>query len=104
MLQQDVGWTTGAGFDPVALVKKYPGRTKTTHFRAKLARGTNGKKHFIGEAMIDWNSLIIACEEVGGADWFTVEQEDYPEGLTPMECIERSLKGLKKILKEMGNE
>ena len=102
VLQQDVGWTTVAGLDPVALVRKYPGRTKTTHFKAKFPKGTKGAKHFIGQDVIDWKSLITACTEVGGTEWFLVEQEDYPEGKSPMECTELSLKGLKKILKEMG--
>lgn len=47
--------------------------------------------------MIDWTSFITACEEVGGTEWFSVEQEDYPDGLTPMQYVERSLK-------EMGKE
>jgi hypothetical protein len=37
IMQQDVGWTTYAGKDPVAYVKRYPGRTISSHFKAKLA-------------------------------------------------------------------
>lgn len=98
ILQQDVGWTTVAGLDPVALVKKHLGRTRTTHFKAKLPKGTRDKKPFIGEDTIDWKGLIKACTEVGGTEWFVVEQEDYPDRLPPMECVKRSLDGLKKIL------
>ena len=31
VLQLDVGWAGAAGVDPVALIRKYPGRTKTNH-------------------------------------------------------------------------
>ena len=102
VLQQDVGWTTVAGKDPVEYVRKYPGRTKTTHFKAKLPKGAKGKKPIIGQDTIDWKSLITACYEVGGTEWLTVEQEDYPDKKSPMECTRLSLEGLKKILKEMG--
>jgi sugar phosphate isomerase/epimerase len=103
VLQQDVGWTVVAGKDPVMYVRKYPGRTLTSHFKAKLPKGTKGKKPFIGQDTIDWRALITACYEVGGTQWMTVEQEDYPDGKSPMECIEISLNGLRKILGEMDH-
>lgn len=99
VLQQDVGWSSFAGLDPVALVKKYPGRTRVTHFKAKLPKGADpAKKPFIGEDTIDWKSLVVACSQVGGTDWITVEQEEYPDGLSPEACVKRSLDGLKGIL------
>ncbi len=98
MLQQDVGWTAHAGKDPVTFVRKYPGRTRTTHFKAHAEKGT---KPFVGRDSIDWRAVITACREVGCTDWFTIEQEKYPDGKSPMECCAISLKGLKKILAEM---
>lgn len=102
VIQQDVGWTVAAGLDPVAIVKKYPGRIKTTHIKAKLPKGTEGKKPFIGEDVTDWKAVITACAEVGGTEWLVVEQEDYPDGIAPMDATKRSLDGLKKILAGMG--
>jgi len=100
--QQDVGWTWVAGRDPVEFVKKYPGRTLTTHFKGKIPKGVTGKQPFINENGADWKPLIKACHEVGGTEWFSVEQEDYPKGMTPMQCVERSYKNLMALLKEMG--
>lgn len=100
VLQQDVGWTWVAGKDPVAFVKKYPGRTLTTHFKAKVVGGVKGKP-FIGENGRDWKTLIKACYDVGGTQWLSIEQEDYPKGMTPLQCVERSYKNLDRILKEM---
>lgn len=47
-------------------------------------------------------SRITAAYEVGGTEWFTVEQERYLKGKSPMESTRMSLEGLKKILKEMN--
>ncbi len=96
VLQQDVGWTTAAKQDPAAYVRKYPGRTKITHFKA------HGGQSIIGQDEVNWKAVIQACYEVGGTEWFTVEQEGYTKGRSPMECSKLSLEGLKKILAETG--
>ncbi len=101
ILQNDLGWTKLAGYDPVDTIKRYPGRTRTAHFKAKLPKGAEGKKPFIGQDIMDWKGIIVACDEVGGTEWFTIEQEDYPDGLSPLDCVRTSLTGLKKILAEM---
>lgn len=94
ILQQDVGWTTYAGKDPVEYVRRYPGRTLTTHFKVRLPEGTKGKLPIIGQDTIDWPALIQANIEVGGTHWFVVEQEEYPNDLTPLQAVEMSKKGL----------
>ncbi|MGA2499926.1 MAG: sugar phosphate isomerase/epimerase [Tepidisphaeraceae bacterium] len=103
VLQQDCGWTVAAGLDPVALMKKYPGRMKTTHFKpAVVGNDKATKKPYIGQDSVDWPAVITACREVGGTEWFTVEQENYPDDKTPMECTKISLDGLKKILASLA--
>lgn len=102
LLQLDVGHARFAGLDPAEVARKHPGRTKSTHMKGRLPRGAEGKKPFIGQDTIDWKALISACYEVAGTEWFVVEQEDYPDGLSPMECTRISFEGLTKILKEMG--
>ncbi|MBN2476385.1 MAG: sugar phosphate isomerase/epimerase [Pirellulales bacterium] len=102
VLQQDCGWTAHAGRDPAAFVRKYPGRTKITHFKPSVHGDTAGKKGFIGQDSVDWREVITACYEVGGTEWITIEQEGYPDGKSPMECSEISLRGLKAILAAMG--
>jgi sugar phosphate isomerase/epimerase len=101
VLQQDVGWTTYAGKDPIAYVEKYPGRTLTTHYKVKLPEGTVGKLPLIGQDTIDWLNLTKANIAVGGTLWLVVEQEEYPNGLTPLQAVETSKKGLDKILKNL---
>jgi len=101
VLQQDVGWTTYAGKDPVEYVKRYPGRTLTTHYKVKLPIGTKGKLPIIGQDTIDWFALTKANIAVGGTQWLVVEQEEYPNGLTPLQAVEKSKNGLDNILKKL---
>jgi sugar phosphate isomerase/epimerase len=94
VLQQDVGWTTFAGKDPVAYVKKYPHRTLTTHYKVGIPEGVKGKSPIIGQDTIDWSSLLQANISVGGTKWIVVEQEEYPNGLSSLAAVALSKKGL----------
>ena len=101
VLQLDVGWAAVAGKDGAAYIRKYPNRTKTTHFKAGLPEGTKDKVSIIGQDIVDWKSVIKAAREVGGTEWFVVEQEVYPNNLTPLQAVEASMQGLQKILADM---
>lgn len=101
ILQQDVGWTTFAGKDPIEYVKRYPQRTLTTHYKALSPEGTQGKLPIIGQDTIDWLNLSKANIAVGGTLWFVIEQEKYPNSLTPLQAVEQSKIGLDKILKQL---
>lgn len=98
VLQQDCGWTAYAGVDPVAVMKKYAGRMKSTHFKPTVVRGDKGKKAILGEDSVDWKAVLAACKTIGGTEWVTLEQEVYPDGKSPMECSELSFLALKKIM------
>jgi len=100
IMQQDVGWTTHAGKDPVAYVYKYPGRTVSTHYKAKFAPGTTGTP-IIGQDRTDWAGLTRALRQAGGTDWIIVEQEEYPNGMGQLDTVAASLKGLKAVLAKM---
>jgi len=98
ILQQDCGWTFAAGFDPVDYVSKYPGRTKTVHFKPTVRKEDAGKKAILGQDAVDWRAVYEACTDKGGTEWIVVEQETYPDGKPAMQCTEESLAGLKKLL------
>ena len=101
VLQQDVGWTTFAGKDPVALIKRYPGRSVSLHFKAKYAPGTKGI-NIVGQDGTDWAAVAQAAQRVGGAEWIIVEQEDYPNGMGQLESVAASMRGLQKALRRSG--
>ena len=100
ILQQDVGWTTYAGKDPIAFVNAYPGRTVTTHYKAKFVKGTSGTP-IIGQDHTDWTGLTKAVRSVGGTEWIIVEQEEYPNGMGQLESVAASMRGLQAVLAKM---
>ena len=104
VLQQDVGWSEVAGKNPVDIVKLFPGRTITTHYKAAAPDEGNKENPIIGLDTTDWKALIEANRKIGGTLWLTVEQEVYPTGMTPMQAVEASLKGLQKEIKELDSK
>jgi sugar phosphate isomerase/epimerase len=98
VLQQDCGWSFHAGWDPVALIEKYPGRFGTVHIKPMARRGEAGKKAIIGQDSVPWAQVIAACASVGGTEWLTIEQESYPDGQSPLQCVKESLAGLRGIM------
>jgi sugar phosphate isomerase/epimerase len=81
--QLDTGNTLDGGGDPLALIKKYPGRTKTTHIKEHGGPANAA----LGEGTIDWKTMLQAYESVGGTEWYIVEYEHDK----PMENIKRSI-------------
>jgi sugar phosphate isomerase/epimerase len=98
ILQQDCGWSATAGANPVELIQKYPGRTRTVHFKPAVVGSDKEKKAILGQDSVDWGAVYNACRSVGGTEWIVIEQEQYPDGKSAMECTEQSLAGLNKIL------
>lgn len=98
VLQQDVGWSVAAGQDPAALIRKYPGRSQVIHCKPTVVGGGEGLRPILGEDSVPWTEVIAACREAGGTEWLTIEQERYLPGKSPMECVELSLAGLKKLV------
>jgi sugar phosphate isomerase/epimerase len=101
IMQQDVGWTVFAGKDPIHYANQYPGRTVTTHYKAKFAPGTTGTP-ILGQDKTDWAALTRVNEKVGATEWIIIEQEEYPNGMGQLETVAASLKGLQGILAGMG--
>jgi sugar phosphate isomerase/epimerase len=99
ILQQDCGWTMAAGQDPAAVVRRYPGRIRSTHFKPTVREGDVEKKAIFGQDSVDWKSVYAACKDVGGTEWIVLEQEVYPDGRPPMDCTKESFAGLKTLLR-----
>lgn len=93
VLQLDVGTCEEAGADPVAWVKANPGRIKVMHMK-DWAPGSEGEKKgyrvLFGEGMTPWRELVAAAEQVGGAEYFLIEQEGsrYSELETAKRCLD----------------
>jgi sugar phosphate isomerase/epimerase len=77
----------------IEIIKRYPKRAVTVHLKEFSATNENA---LIGEGDMKWEEFFKACETVGGTEWYIVEQESY--AYPPLECVERCLKNLKRLL------
>jgi sugar phosphate isomerase/epimerase len=98
ILQIDFGWAAVAGQDCPDLVKRYAGRTRVVHLKPTVVKNEAGKKAIFGQDSVPWGPIIAACREFGGTEWFTLEQEVYPDGKSPMESTALSATALKQAL------
>jgi len=90
ILQLDTSNCRDAGADPVAVLKKYPGRTRTIHIKANGA----GPEAVIGEDKIDWKEVFAFCEGPGKTDWYVVEHET---SKNPLDAVKRNYAALRKL-------
>jgi sugar phosphate isomerase/epimerase len=91
----DCGWAVYAGQDPVALMKKYPGRIKMLHikdeqpgFPATTGRG-GAPTTEIGKGKIDWKAVFVEAKKIKIAHYF-VEQEPPFSEMPPLQAIKVS--------------
>jgi sugar phosphate isomerase/epimerase len=91
IMQLDTYWVFAAGADPAVYLKRYPGRTRTTH----LKEWTNDKRiAMIGEGDTKWDELFKLYETISNIEWYIIEEERSP---TPMEAVDQCLKGYRKL-------
>jgi len=92
IMQIDTGNAMQGRADPVAYLKKYPGRAVTIHLKEYSAKNP---KALIGEGDVKWQGVFAACESTGRTQWYIIEEEsgEYP----PLEAAEKSLKNYKKL-------
>lgn len=91
--QMDLYWVTKAEQDPVAYFKKYPGRFKIWHVKDM---DDGGRFAPVNTGHIDFKR-ILANKKASGMKYYLVEQDQTYDGLTPLEAIKISHKGLKEI-------
>ncbi len=92
IMQIDTGNAMSGGGDPVAVLKKYPGRAVTVHLKEYSATNKNA---MIGEGDVKWVEVLRLCRTIGGTKWYIIEEEK--DAYPPMEGIAISLKNLKKF-------
>ena len=97
-MEIDLYWVTKAGYDPVEIFKKYPGRFMLWHFKdqAKPAAPTYEVEKEdvtpVGAGSIDFKR-IYASRKISGMKNFFVEDDNQGNG-KPFEGIETSFKNL----------
>lgn len=91
--QVDLYWVVKAGADPVAYMKKYPGRFKIWHVKDMDDQGRFAP---VGTGTIDFGK-ILEMKDVSGMKYYIVEQDQTFDGMEPLEAIKISHAGLKKF-------
>lgn len=90
IMEQDVGWTVAAGFDPCEQYRKYPHRSPTLHAKEN-GYGCKGKFDAIlgipgtnadGSSVkgVDWDRLLPVASS-DGVGWWVVECEAHADSL-----------------------
>ena len=90
IMQNDMGNCLSGGGDPVAILKKYPGRSASVHLKEYGGPETA----VIGQGVIPWAEVFQVCETTGGTAWYVVEHE---VGDDSMGSIKDCLEGLRKM-------
>jgi len=90
--QLDVGHVLRADADPVACLRKYPGRFATVHVKDIDETKTDV---FTGDGLADWDTIFAICESTGGTEWYIIEHEDYP--VPPLESVKRCLENVRAM-------
>jgi sugar phosphate isomerase/epimerase len=87
MLQLDVGTCLSTGSDPVAWIKRNPGRIRSMHVKDWSPQ--REYKVLTGEGIGPWKQMFAAAEKTGGIEYYLIEQEgsDYPEMETAQRCL-----------------
>lgn len=100
-LELDVFWVTHAGVDPLALLRKYPGRWKMLHLkdlRSGAALDNSGAAPAeddvpVGTGQVSWPRILEAAREAG-VEYYFIEDES-PAPLTNVPLSLRYLSDFK---------
>jgi len=95
MLQLDVGHCLGSRADPLAWIKAHPGRIRSLHLKDWSPDPALGYKVLLGEGVAPWKQILAAAEEIGGVEYYLIEQEG--SRFSEMETAERCLASFRKI-------
>lgn len=91
IMQLDIGNCASGGGDPIATLRKFPGRARSVHL--KDFGGPKGS--VIGEGKMDWPTILDLCRTLHKPDWYVIE-EGGADGLG-FEVSGRSLKAVRKM-------
>ena len=92
LMQLDIGNCLGGGGDPIAMLKKFPGRSVSVH--VKDHGGKPGS--VVGEGTVDWKQVFELCETIGGTRYYVVEEEGRKGG-EALKAVARALNNLRKM-------
>lgn len=90
IMQLDTSNCRDGGADPVAVLKKYPGRARSIHIKAS----SPNPEAVIGQDTVNWKEVFAFCEGRGKTQWYVVEHET---SKTPLDAVKRNFEALKQM-------
>ena len=112
----DQCWVKYAGYDPVAYLQKYEGRSPVVHLKDFHVEGKQegdpyaliglDEKEKKANTAFEFRPLgkgiqdipaIIEASKAAGSKWFVVEQDQPSMGKNPLECAQMSIEYLKSL-------
>lgn len=94
IMQMDLAHYPEHNLKPEDYMKRYPGRARTVHLKDYAP---DGRLVLLGDGVMDWKSVFQAAESVGGIEAYIIEQEKYPEPLTPQQCAARCFENFRRL-------
>jgi len=94
-IQPDLGWVKIAGQDPVAYLKKYPGRCPSVHLKDTAIVNGKHEDRPVGHGLLDIPAITKTAEEIG-VSVLIVELDD-AVGMTSLEAASKSREYLKSL-------
>ena len=102
VLELDIGWVAGAGYDPVEAINRYRSRIHLLHIKDTAVANHVPGSHLhderttvIGQGTVDWAPVFRAARRAPVHSYF-VEQED-PFTEPPLEAARKSLAYLRSL-------
>jgi sugar phosphate isomerase/epimerase len=92
IMQMDVHHVIHGGGDPVACLKRYPGRAVTLHMSDYK---TGDQPVLLGDGQAPWKEIFDQVDAQGQTAWYIVEQESYFG--SPLDSIAACLDGMRKM-------
>ena len=90
VMQMDTGNALHAGVEPLAFMRKYPGRQQSVHLKEHSS--ADGWVH-VGDGDVGWAGVFEFCESAGDTRWYVVEFEN--EAYPALESVEKCLRFLR---------
>ena len=96
VLQVDSGNLQESGVDPIEFMETWTRRLSTVHIKPYVKSEADFSRYFIGEDDSDWPAILGAIDPAN-TQFIIVEQERYPNDLTPLECVKRCYDNLQEM-------
>lgn len=97
LLQFNVGTCVEVGYDPVKWIEANPGRIRSMHCKDWSKDPAKGYRVVFGDGDCPWPKVFAAAEKVGGVEFYLIEQEMAPAGVSSAEAVQKCYENFRKI-------